>query len=549
MKRQILNTNLDLSLIDRLLEIRHIKDKEKFLNPTWQNSWYDPFKLDNLDKAIDKIIQVIKKNKRIVVFGDYDVDWITSTYVVFYFLYKFLWYKNVSIRLPSRTDGYWIKNFHLDELKEKKVSLVITVDNGITAIKEIEYAKKLWLDVIITDHHTPLETLPDSYALINPKISSSYPFKELAGVWVAFKLITWLASKLKLNKKIKQKMIDYFLPIVAIWTVADCVPLIDENRFLVKKWLEIINNTKRRPSNISNIINFLNLKNIDSYHIGFVIGPRLNASWRIYKPDSSFQALFQHNANCQTKYLEELEKMNKERQTTQLNIFWKIEKYIDKDSNILVIDGNFNEWVIWIVAWKLTEKYNKPSIVLSIDKKKWQAIGSCRAPAYFSIIKMLEEIWKEWILERYWGHTQAGWFTIKLDNLDKFKQAIKRYEKNILPENLEKILFVDTEITTNDLLSNDIYKLNLLAPFWEKNPTPIFLIKNIKIKKIDLVWKDQKHIKIYWNKDGIDIILLKWSGLNFIEKIKDKKHINCIVQYSKDNYNWGFYFKIIEIVK
>jgi len=260
MKLQILNTNLNLSLIDRLLEIRQVNDKEKFLNPTWQNSWYDPFKLDNLDKAVDKIVQVMKNNERIVVFGDYDVDGVTSTYVVFYFLYKFLWYKNVSIRLPSRADWYWIRGFHLDELKEKNVSLVITVDNGITAIDEVEYAKKLGLDVIITDHHTPLETLPDPYALVNPKTSPNYPFKELAGVGVAFKLITGLASKLWLDKKTKQKMIDYFLPIVAIGTVADCVPLIDENRFLVKKWLEIINDTKRRPPNIANMIEFLNLK-------------------------------------------------------------------------------------------------------------------------------------------------------------------------------------------------------------------------------------------------------------------------------------------------
>jgi single-stranded-DNA-specific exonuclease len=180
MKIEILNDDVNLSLIDRLLAIRNISDKEKFLNPTWSNSWYDPFLLDSMDKAVDKIVQVMKNNERIVVFGDYDVDGVTSTYVVFYFLYKFLGYKNVSIRLPSRQDGYGIRNFHLDELKEKNVSLVITVDNGITAIQEIEYAKQLGLDVIITDHHTPLETLPQSFALINPKVAPQYPFKELA---------------------------------------------------------------------------------------------------------------------------------------------------------------------------------------------------------------------------------------------------------------------------------------------------------------------------------------------------------------------------------
>jgi len=452
MKIQILNEEFDLSLIDRLLKIRWVQDKEKFLNPTWKNSWYDPFLLSDMDKSVDKIVQVMKNNERIVVFGDYDVDWVTATYVVFYFLYKFLNYKNVSVRLPSRADGYWIRGFHLDELKEKNVSLVITVDNGITAVEEVEYAKKLGLDVIITDHHSPLEVLPSPFALINPKVSDKYPFKELAWVWVAFKLITALASKLWLSRQLKEKMVNYFLPIVAIWTVADCVPLVDENRFLVKKWLEIINDTKRRPPNIQNMIDFLNLKNVDSYHIWFVIWPRLNASGRIHKPDDSFHALFQHSATCQNKYLEKLEQLNRTRQDTQSDILKEVEDNLDTSENIIVAVWEFHEWVIGIVAGRLTEKYNKPSIVLSIQKEKNEAVGSCRSPMYFSIVDLLEKIWKEWILERYGWHRQAGWLTIKLDNLDKFKELVKKYSKDILPGDLEKIIYVDTEITSDDLL-------------------------------------------------------------------------------------------------
>ena len=549
MKIQILNEEFDLSLIDRLLKIRWVQDKEKFLNPTWKNSWYDPFLLSDMDKSVDKIVQVMKNNERIVVFGDYDVDWVTATYVVFYFLYKFLNYKNASIRLPSRADGYWIRGFHLDELKEKNVSLVITVDNGITAVEEVEYAKKLWLDVIITDHHSPLEVLPSPFALINPKVSDKYPFKELAWVWVAFKLITALASKLWLPRQLKEKMINYFLPIVAIWTVADCVPLVDENRFFVKKWLEIINDTKRRPPNIQNMIDFLNLKNVDSYHIWFVIWPRLNASGRIHKPDDSFHALFQHNATCQNKYLEKLEQLNRTRQDTQSDILKEVEDNLDTSENIIVAVWEFHEWVIGIVAGRLTEKYNKPSIVLSIQKEKNEAVGSCRSPMYFSIVDLLEKIWKEWILERYGWHRQAGWLTLKLDNLDKFKELVKKYSKDILPGDLEKIIYVDTEIKSEDLLWDDIKKIDLLAPFWEQNPQPTFLIKNIQIKKIDLVWKDQKHVKIYWQKDGIDLVLLRWSGLKMLDKIKDKDTISCIVQYAKDDYNWGFYFKVIEVIE
>jgi len=547
MKFELLNTNYDLSLIDRLLEIRNIKDKEKFLNPTWKNSWYDPFLLSDMQKSIDRIISAIKNNERIIVFGDYDVDGVTSTYVVFYFLYKILNYKNVSIRLPSRQDGYWIRGFHLDELKQKNVSLIITVDNWITAVEEVSYAKSLGMDLIITDHHTPLEVLPDAYSIINPKLWN-YPFKDLAWVGVAFKLISALANRLNLSKLSKEKLINYFLPIVAIWTVADCVPLIDENRFLVKKWLEIINNSKKRPPNIDNLISYLKLKEVDSYHIWFVIGPRLNASGRIHKPDNSFQVLFQHSKSVQEKYLDLLEEMNKQRQNTQSDILKEIEEKIDLNENILLAVGDFHEWVIWIVAGRLSEKYNKPAIVLSVQKDKNQAVGSCRSPLYFSIIELLNKIWEEGILERYWGHAQAGGLTINLDNLDKFKQLLKKYWEDILPDNLEKILFVDTELLKQDFLSEDIQNLDLLSPFWEQNPKPVFLIKDVKVVKVDVVGKQNNHIKILAEKDWIQFNILKWSGLSLLEKLKSSDKLSVIVNWEKDSFNGGFYFKLIDFI-
>lgn len=548
MKYKILNTDYNKPLIDRILEIRNIKDKQKFLYPSYKNSWYDPFLLSWMDKSISRIIKAIKNNERIVIFWDYDVDGVTATYVVFYFLYKFLNYKNVSIRLPSRTDGYGIRWFHLDELKEKDVKLVITVDNGITAVDEIEYANKIWLDVIVTDHHTPLDTIPNPYALINPKTSSKYPFKEISWVWVAFKLVSALSSELKLSTKEKQKIINYFLPIVAIWTVADCVPLIDENRLLVKKWLEIINQKDKRPPNVENILEYLNLKNIDSYHIGFVIWPRLNASWRMNKPDDSFQVLYQHNKKYQLHYLEKLEDMNTKRRTIQDDILKEVEQTIDFSKNILIAHWEFHEWIIWIVAWRITEKYNKPSIIMHIDKEKNEVVWSCRAPIYFSIIDMLNDVWdKHKLLERYGGHAQAGWLTCKLDNIDKFKEYIYQYWENILPKDLEKISVIDTKILEKDLI-NWLESLFLLAPFWEQNKEPSFLIEGMKINKIDLVGKKQNHVKIYGQLGHIDIILLKWSWLTFLDKLKEKDTISVIVSVEKDTFNSWYFFKIKDLI-
>lgn len=550
MKYEIINKEYDKPLIDRILHIRWVEDKQKFLNPSYQNSWYDPFLLSWMKESVDRTIQAIKNNERIVVFWDYDVDWVTSTYIVFYFIHKFLAYKNISIRLPSRADGYGIRWFHLDELKEKDVKLVITVDNGITAVEEIEYAKKIWLDVIITDHHTPLEKIPSPYALINPKVAPDYPFKELAWVWVAFKFVSALANSLNLSKWEKQKMMNYFLPIVAIWTVADCVPLIDENRLLVKKGLEIMNNKDKRPPNINHMIEYLKLKDIDSYHIGFIIWPRLNASWRIHKPDNSFQALYQHTKKHQISYLTKLENMNIERKSAQDDILKEVEETIDLSKNILIAHGEFHEWVIGIVAWRITEKYNKPSIIMHIDKDKQEAVWSCRAPAYFSIIDMLEEVWgKHNLLERYGGHAQAGWLICKLDNIDKFKKHVYSYWESILPKDLEKIIFLDTKIQEKDLLEGDMEDLFLLSPFWEQNKEPIFLIEDVKIKKVDTVWKNKNHIKIYGQLGQVDIILLKWSWVNFLDKIKSKKTISVIVNIQKDTFNWWYFFKIKDLIE
>jgi single-stranded-DNA-specific exonuclease len=226
----------------------------------------------------------------------------------------------------------------------------------------------------------------------------------------------------------------------------------------------------------------------------------------------------------------------------------EIEQNIDFSKNVLIAVGEFHEWIIWIVSWRLTEKYNKPSIVLHIDKEKWQAVWSCRAPMYFSIVKMLEATWWDGLLDRFGWHTQAGWLTCKLDNLDKFKEAVYKYWENILPGDLEKLIFVDTEITEEDLLSDDINDIWKLSPFGQQNQQPTFLIKDVRITKIDLVWKKQNHLKIFAKKWEIDLVLLKWSWLSLLDKIKDKETISVIVNYEKDDYNGWFYFKIKEVL-
>ena len=313
MKYQILNQDNNLPLIQRLLWVRNISEKpDFFLDPRIAHYWKDPFLLNDMEKWVERIIQALKNKEKIMIFWDYDVDGITSSFCVYKFITEFLGYKNISIMYPDRLkDGYGLKNKHLDEIKAKGVNLIITVDNGITSAQEAEYAKELGIDLIITDHHHKLDQVPDSYALINPQVSPNYTFKGLAGVWVAFKLINALLTKTNFDKEKKNQIFNYFLPIVAIGTVADIVPLVDENRVIVKKWLELINKSPQTlPKGLAGFLKYLNIKdNVDTFHIGFVIWPRINAGGRIQSPYDSLKILLTEWEK-QLEHIEKIEAIN-----------------------------------------------------------------------------------------------------------------------------------------------------------------------------------------------------------------------------------------------
>ncbi|USN55451.1 MAG: DHH family phosphoesterase [Candidatus Peribacteria bacterium] len=236
MHYKILYENPNESIANRLLKIRNIEDNlEDFLSPSYSRYRQDPSKLNQIEEASKRIIQAIEKQEKIMIFGDYDVDGIVSSYVMYTFFSKFLQYKNISVRLPHRTkDGYGIKSYHLDEIKSLGCSLVITVDNGITAIEEAKHALEIGVDMIVTDHHKALEQLPAALAVINPQISPDFGFQDICGAAVACKVCMYLAEKL-LDKESQKELLQTLLPFVAIATVADCMPLVQENRLLVSK--------------------------------------------------------------------------------------------------------------------------------------------------------------------------------------------------------------------------------------------------------------------------------------------------------------------------
>ncbi len=544
MNYNVLCEDYDKGLLDRLLFIRWIEDDlDDFLDPKINKYWIDPFKLKDMDKAVERIISALKNKEKIMIFWDYDVDWITSSFVIYTFVTKYLNYNNISITFPDRIkDWYGLKKNHIDDIKEKWVDLIITVDNWITSIEEAKYAKEVWIDLIITDHHSPLDIVPDTI-VINPKVSPDYNFKDLAWVWVAFKLVSALMQKSKFDTKKRNEIFNYLVPIVAIWTIADVVPLLDENRAFVKKGLNIINKEKYKlPESLKWILDYLNLTEIDTFHVWFVIWPRINAGWRIASPFQSLKTLLS-TWEQQIQHLEVLDEINKNRKSMQEDFIKIAEQQIDNTKNILIVSSeDFHEWVVGIVSGRITEKYNKPSVVIKINREENKAVASLRWPEYFNIIDLLKE--HENLLERFGGHKQAWWLTVNIDKIDEMKLAFESYcETRISDENLIKTLKVDTMICENEREDDVLSKINILAPFGEWNSEPLFLKKDIQIINVETVWKKGNwHLKIhgkFWDKEIKYLFRGKGKELENIDKTKK---IDIIWKIKKDDFSWGYFF-------
>ncbi|MCX6824700.1 MAG: single-stranded-DNA-specific exonuclease RecJ [candidate division SR1 bacterium] len=552
MNYKVLRDNPDENLLTRLFKVRGIDDNiDSFLDPKLSSYRGDPFLLNDMEKAVKRIHSAIEKNEKIMIFGDYDVDGVTSSYILYEFITKYLKYKNISILYPDRIkEGYGMKKLHIDDMKQKGIDLIITVDNGITSVQEAIYAKEQGVDLIITDHHQPLEVIPDSFALVNPQVSPNYAFKGLAGVGVAFKVICALLSKSDFDQKKRNEIFHYFIGIVAIGTVADIVPLLGENRVIVKKGLELLNSRKNIPESLKGFLDYLNIKGgIESYHIGFIIGPRINAGGRMGSPYDSLHVLL-YSGEKQLAYLDKLELINTERRKIQENMFKEAEGMLDLDKKMLIaFHEEFHEGIVGIIGGRLTEKYNKPSMVMKINQERQVGIASLRGPAYFSVIDMLKKHGDT--LERFGGHRGAGGLTIKLEHLDAFIKKISDHCEEIIQDShLVKSINVDTKIYEHERDNTTLQKIDKLAPFGEGNKEPIFLLENIVVQKIEKVGtKGKRHLKIHGKFGDKKIISMFRSRGDEVEALvaRHKEPVSLVGKIRKDTFNGGFYLEGIDI--
>ena len=401
---QRISEKFGINLItSQIIANKNLSDEQikTFLNPTREN-FYDPFLLPDMEKAVDRILKAIKNKEKITIFGDYDVDGITSTTV----LKKYLEERGLEVGyyIPNRLkQGYGLNCDAIKEIADKKTELMITVDCGISGIDEVEYANSLGIDTIVTDHHEPVETLPKGLAVIDPKIEKSkYPFRELAGVGVVFKLIQALSIKQNLDAKEYLKYLD----LVCLGTISDIVPLVDENRVITKLGLMLIQT--HRNLGLKYLLEACSFKKVDSGTVSFGIAPRINACGRMGYADDALKLFITQDTNEIKTLTNKLNEYNKERQDTEKNIInqalEEIEKTKENEKNIIILSNQgWHHGVIGIVASKITETYLKPSILLCEEDGICK--GSGRSVSGLDLHEALTNVSGD--LEKYGGHAMA----------------------------------------------------------------------------------------------------------------------------------------------
>ncbi len=481
-------------------------------------AFYDPFLFKNMNAAVDLIISHIKAGDRIVVYGDYDADGVTSSVILLETLH--ILHAEVEVYLPDRvTEGYGLNKMAINSIVKQGFKLVITVDNGTRNKDEVAYAKQKGLDIIITDHHILPEDPADlpGCLLINPSDpNSGYPWRYLAGVGVAFKLVSALLTKANVSDKQKQLISEKCLDLVAIGTVADMVSLLGENRLLVKEGLKILNENKRLGVNeLVKVAKVNGGRQLEAWNIGWQIGPRLNAASRLAHANSAFALLTTTDAAEAASLASELNQRNISRQQITEEITSQVEAQIDKDNIPLVIigvaqeDQIWNEGVIGLVAGRIAEKYYRPTLIITrlIEEAEFDAAtkklvpkkisfkGSGRSVEEFNLIAAIEACADK--LDKYGGHPMACGFSIKGEReLAGFKeQLLALAAEKLTAEMLMPKLKIEMELKFDDISLDLAEKIAAFAPYGQNNQQPRFVSYNLRLDDIATMGFDNQHIK------------------------------------------------------
>ena len=520
----------------RIIRNRDVTDMENvdmYLNGTLDRL-HDPMMMKDMDKAVSVIASSIRDNKHIRIIGDYDIDGICSIYILFKGLK--ICGADVDYEVPDRiTDGYGINENLIKQAYEAGVEVIITCDNGIAAASQIDYANELGMTVVITDHHdVPYEEtdngrryiIPKAAAVVDPKQNDCrYPFKMLCGAGIAYKFIDCMVKEFQTGDSVMPELLQF----AAIATVGDIVDLLDENRIIVKEGLKLIANTGNYGLNALMAVTGVSRESINAYHIGFVLGPCLNASGRLDSAKRALKMLVTDDRAEAERHAGELKDLNEERKKLTSEAVDKAVDMVEnsslKDDRVLVIFiPDCHESIAGIVAGRIREKYYKPVIVLTRGEQ--EAKGSARSIESYNMFEKLSEC-KD-LFTRFGGHPMAAGLSLPEENILEFRRRINEH-CNLSEEDLTETVWIDVPMPLEYINEKLILELGGLEPFGKANPKPVFADKNISIRNIRAIGKDKQYTRMTIAKDsGIVIDAVGFFSCTELETVYNKNgRISC----------------------
>jgi single-stranded-DNA-specific exonuclease len=506
-----------------------VQKAREFFN-TDLSTLHDPYLLKGMEQTVDRIFRAVRSKEKICVYGDYDVDGITSVAIMIKALRDLG--ADTVYYIPNRLEeGYGLNLCSIDKIREIGADLIITVDCGIKSYEEVEYARGLGIEVIITDHHECEKELPDALSIINPhQPGCCYPFKDLAGVGVAFKLISALFSRAG-NSAYSEKLLD----IVSIGTIADVVPLLGENRTIVKNGLVKIQNTNNHGIKALLRVCGLRDRELNTYNVAFMLAPRINAAGRIDDAGECVELLLTDDAGRAMEIAAKLDSDNKKRQAIENEILNGAEAMIgetvdiDRDKVLVLCSENWHVGVIGIVASRLVEKFYLPSFIMACEGEFSK--GSARSIPGFNIFSAMTK--HEYLFERYGGHEMAAGFTIRTERVDELREKMNSEVENALgKDRLMPEVLVDFKLEPKDVNLDIVKKLKLMEPFGTGNPIPVFVYRGLTVTSSKMVGNNNNHLslKVFDGEKEIRCIAFNLGNMQKTLQIGKKIDIICSIE-------------------
>ena len=482
---------------------------DAFLNPPHRLP-YDPLRLSGMDTAVRRLYKAVNAKERVGIFGDFDVDGITGTAIIAEGLSALS--VAVTPYLPHRVDeGHGLSRAAVDQLVGEGVSLIITVDTGITAFDEVAYAKARGADVIITDHHLPHEGLPDAIASLNPKLpGGTYPFFDLCGAGLGFKLI--------------QGLFDFYgqpwnpnlLELAALGTISDLVPMLDENRYLVSEGIRLMSKTERPGLHALYSSARVLPEEIDSDTISFQIAPRINAAGRMGNPIDSYRLLTTNSHEEAKALTQKLEAMNLERREATQQAYElaceRVEAMAYLPAMLVVADETIPRGVAGLVAGRLSERFRRPAVVMAVEQEF--AVGSARSIPEFNIADAISA--SQDLLVRFGGHSQAAGFTVARQSIPELTTRLDAYTAEILEsDDLAPVLDIDAVVSLADLTPEVMDWISTLAPYGPENRRPLFASIGVAVRECRVIGYMQQHLRLLVEQDGVAVVALAFNQAQF----------------------------------